>query len=243
MIFQGTSVSVAYNRIDKIKNLYYTNADILKDFFNEATVLPVPDDAPDAIPRIMVRTLHEHAQLNISPIAATFEVHYNNGFEKDWRSCEAYILERMTKVFEFLNIFTNNKYSYVGIVSNVLYDKVSTNGSSILIENLLNAKKIRDIYDLNIKYTFVENEKLFVNIILQNARLFGSEINVNKAGSLNCKNQIAETIGSIIDINDRYGFNNIVDYCSCDNVLSELLDSMRCIIDNKLTTLIEKGEY
>lgn len=243
MLFQGTSVSVAYNRIEQIKKVYYTNVDILKEYFNEATVLPVPEDAPDEIPRIIVKTLHEHAQLNISPVAATFEVHYNEGFEKDWESCEKYIRERMNKVFEFLNLFTYNQYSYVGVVSSVLYDEVSSNGTRKLADKLLNAANIKNIYDLNIKYTFVESEKYFVNILLQNARLLKSGLEINKAGSLSIKNQIAETIGAIIDINDRYGFNNVEGYCSNDAVIDDLLSSMRCIVENKLATLIEKGEY
>lgn len=83
MIIQGTSITVTYKKIEGIKKVYYNNEEILKAFFNEATVLPIPDDAPFEIPRILIKTKNEHAQLNISPIAATFEVHYDAGFERD----------------------------------------------------------------------------------------------------------------------------------------------------------------
>ena len=46
MLIQGTSITVNYKKIEGIKKVYYNNEDILKDFFNEAAVLPVPDDAP-----------------------------------------------------------------------------------------------------------------------------------------------------------------------------------------------------
>ena len=98
MLIQGTSISVTYKKIEGIKKAYYNNEEILKNYFNEATVLPVPDDAPVEIPRIIIKTLHEHAQLNISPVAATFEIHYNAGFEKNWELCAQYIAERMEKV-------------------------------------------------------------------------------------------------------------------------------------------------
>ena len=71
MLIQGTSITVTYKKIEGIKKVYYNNEEILKSFFNEATVLPVPDDAPVEIPRIIIKTLNEHAQLNISPVAAT----------------------------------------------------------------------------------------------------------------------------------------------------------------------------
>lgn len=243
MLIQGTSITVNYKKIEGIKKVYYNNEDILKDFFNEAAVLPVPDDAPAEIPRIIIKTLNEHAQLNISPIATTFEVHYDAGFEKEWDVCANYLVERMSKVFEFLNLLTENTYEYVGLVSTILYDEVKEKGAERLSRNLLNSQKIGNIYDINIKYTFVENENVFVNIMLQNARLFKPEVDGNKAGALGVNEQIAESIGAIVDINDRYGFNTNVDYKSNSSMLNNLIESMGNVINNKLTILIEEGEY
>ena len=55
--------------------------------------------------------------------------------------------------------------------------------------------------------------------------------------------QIAESIGAVIDINDRYGFNNDPEYRSDSSELQALLRSMSNIINNKLHTLIQRGEY
>lgn len=243
MIIQGTSITVTYKKIEGIKKVYYNNEEILKDFFNEATVLPIPDDAPFEIPRILIKTKNEHAQLNISPTAATFEVHYDAGFERDWKPCSEYIIARMAKVFEFLNILTGNTYEYIGLVSNIIYDEIAQEGTQKIAANLLNTKKIDNIYDINIRYTFVEEENLFVNIMLQNARLFKNGITTNEAGALSIQDQIAESIGAIIDINDRYGFNTNVEYKSDSGMLNKLIDVMGNIINNKLVALIEKGEY
>lgn len=244
MLIQSTLVSVSYERIRDIKKVYYLNEDILKEFFTVATVLPVPDEAPDEIPRIVLKTLHEHAQLSITPITTTFEIsHYDNGFEKNWANCSYYISERMNKVFDFLNILTNNSYKYIGVVSNVIYDEVKQEGARKLINVLLKSENIKDIYDINIRYTFVEKERLFVNILLQNARLFNRNNVINEAGALQLCNQTGESIGAVIDINDRYGFNNQIGYCSNAEVLEELLCSMDTVIENKLLSLIEKGTY
>lgn len=243
MLIQGTSITVTYKKIEGIKKVYYNNEEILRDFFNEATVLPVPDEAPVEIPRIIIKTLNEHAQLNISPVAATFEVHYNAGFERNWTSCAGYLIERMEKVFDFLNILTNNTYEYVGLVSNILYDEVSQNGTEKIVNSLLKTNKINNIYDINIKYTFVERENIFVNIMLQNARIFKKGADRNTAGSLRKSEQVAESIGAIVDVNDRYGFNTDLEYKSDSSKLNELIESMGNIINNKLGVLIEKGEY
>ncbi len=243
MLIQGTSITVTYKKIEGIKKVYYNNEDILKEYFNAATVLPIPDEAPFEIPRILIKTRNEHAQLSISPIAATFEVHYDAGFERDWKACSDYITNRMTKVFEFLNILTGNTYEYIGLVSNIIYDEVEQEGTRKISENLLNTKKIKNLYDINIRYTFVEDENLFVNIMLQNARLFKNGVIATEAGALNAKDQVAELIGAIIDINDRYSFNTNPNYTSNGSMLNKLIESMGNIINNKLTTLIEKGEY
>lgn len=243
MVIKGTSITVTYKKIEGIKKVYYNNEEILKDFFNEATVLPVPDDAPVEIPRIIIKTLNEHAQLNISPVAATFEAHYDAGFERNWDACAKYLVERMSKVFQFLNILTNNTYEYVGLVSNILYDEVEQNGAKKIADNLLNSVGIKNIYDINIKYTFVEKDNIFVNIMLQNARLYPEGMNVNSAGFLGMNGEVPESIGAIIDINDRYGFNMDENYKSNCNMLNELIQFMGNIINNKLGTLIEKGEY
>lgn len=73
--------------------------------------------------------------------------------------------------------------------------------------------------------------------------MFKDGFNINEAGSLRIENQEAESIGAIIDINDRYGFNTNANYKSNSRMLSTLIQSMDNIINNKLETLIEKGEY
>lgn len=243
MTIQETSINIIYKRIEGIKRAYYQNEELLKEFFNEASVLAIPDDAPSEIPRIVVKTLHEHSELSISPTTASFRIVFNDGFEKDWRKCAQYIRERLKPVFQFLNVMTSNQYDYIGIITKVLYDEIGEDGSKKLTDTLLKADDIKDIYDINIRYTFVEKENFFVNIMLENARLFPENTDYSIAGSLNMNDQIKESIGAIIDVNDRKGFNEKLDYKSSSNIMSDLLESMTTIIDSKLSNLIENGVF
>jgi len=45
-----------------------------------------------------------------------------------------------------------------------------------------------------------------------------------------------------LDINDRYGFNNNPNYVSGSDVLEQLIYYMDHVINNKLETLVRKGE-
>ncbi len=243
MIIQGTSVSVRYKKIDNLKRTYFNNEDILKDHFVEATALPIPDDAPVEVPRIIVKSANEHSQLNLTPVNATLQINFDNGFELNWTSCKLYILEKMKVIFRLLNEMTKNEYEYIGVVTEILLTDKYNQGTDIITSNLLKSNQLKGIYDMNVKYTFVEDENMFVNIVLQNARLYKEDVNIDKAGSLRCENQAAETIGAIIDINDRYGFNNNDDYKTDSIKLNCLVERLSEIIDTKLITLLEQGVY
>lgn len=242
MLIQNTSVTVNYKKIDGIKKAYINNEEKLHKYFNLGTVLPIPDNAPLEIPRIMVQTVNEHGQILISPIRTTFNVNYNAGFEMDWAKCSQYIKERMRCIFDLLNIITKDSYEYIGLVSTILFDDIKENGTNVIANNLIKSKNINDLYDIDIKFTFVEDNKIYTNITLQDARIFKSGVDIAKAGDLSFKNQIEESVGVILDINDRYGFNNNPNYVSGSDVLEQLIYYMDHVINNKLETLVRKGE-
>lgn len=243
MLIKSTSISIKYKRIDNLKKTYFENEETLKGHFNEATVLPIPDDAPLEIPRIIIKSSNEHSQLNISPIATTLQINYNSGFERDWKQCEQYIQQKMKIVFSFLNILTNNEYKYIGVITEVLIDEYLKDGAKVLAQNLLKNSEESAIYDLNIRYTFVEDSNIFVNIMLQNARMFKDGTDVEMSGSLSEENQVSESIGAVIDINDRYGYNTCIDYKTDSSKLETIMSEMTVVMESKLKGLLEKGAY
>ena len=243
MLFQGMLVSVSYKRIDELKKIFFNNEKLLKNYFNEATVLPIPDDASLHFPRIITTTLHEHAQLSISPVTTTFEVFYNEGYEKSWAACFSYLINKISKVFDFLDKITDQNYNNIGVISNVVLDEIQENARQKLLDVLFRNTNIRNIYGIDVKYTFIEKDNFFVNINLQNVRKYKENINPDLAGSLSDSNQVIESIGAIIDVNDKYGFNSYPNYKSKRDNLSIIMDIMSEIINKKLISLVERGEY
>lgn len=243
MLIQDTSVSVKFNKIENLKKIYFLNEELLKTHFNEATVLPVPDDAPIEIPRIILKSIHEHSQLNITPVNATLQIIYNDGYEKNWSDCAVYIMKKMEIVFKFLNIVTNDEYEYIGMVTNIVFDEIDQNGAQFLAQNLLRNNISSRIYDLSLKYTFREYDDMFVNVELQNARMYRQGVNPEVAGGLNVMYQDRETVGVTIDINDRFGFNMNKNYKTNKEKLNKILDIYTTVINEKLNPLIYKGEY
>lgn len=243
MIIKGTAVTIRYKKIENLKRTFYNHEDILEGYFVEAAVLPIPDDAPVEVPRIIVKSNNEHSQLNITPVNATLQIKFDKGYEIDWGSCKNYILNKMAIVFELLNKMTYNEYEYIGVVTEILMNDKYNNGTDLITNNLLKSNDLNAIYDMQLKYTFVENENMFVNIVLQNARLYKENVNMDVSGALSADNQVKETIGVIVDINDRYGFNNISNYHTDSKKLEALIEHLTTILESKLETLLEKGVY
>ena len=71
--------------------------DILKTFFNEAAVLPVPDDAPAEIPRIIIKTLNEHAQLIFHRLRLHLKFIMMLDLKKEWDACARYLVGKNVK--------------------------------------------------------------------------------------------------------------------------------------------------
>ncbi|MCU6724517.1 Uncharacterised protein [uncultured Clostridium sp.] len=242
MKIENSAVNITFARCENIKRQYILNEDILKNNFNEANILPIPDEAPVEIPRIIIKTKGEHSQLSIAPEAASFQTIYTDLFKENWDLCEEYVKNRIEDVFKLIDTFKSEKYKYIGIVTNLMWDEVEVEGNKVLFENLFAHCPVDNLDDLVVKYTYIENEKYYVNITLQSVRVYENE-ETNEAGCYMDEKLKTHTIGITLDVNDRYMFNRQKDYCSDKHRFEELLGITTMIINEKLKTLVEKGEY
>lgn len=241
MIIQDSSVNLMFNKIDNLKKTYILNQGILKDKFNEATILPIPDDAPSEIPRILMTSQKEHSQLSIGPEAITLQTVYDDAFNKNWDECEKYVGSRLEDVFLLSDELTMKSYNYIGMVVNLIIDDINQNAQFKLYQNLFNKKAIDNLDDILIKYTYVLDKKYYVNITVKSNRIL-KKIITNKAGALIDNNILAHTIGVNLDINDRYAFNYNQSYASSKKEFSKILEIMTNLIKNELNTIVSGGE-
>ena len=242
MIIKNSAVNIMFSRCENIKKQYILNEEIIKERFNEASILPIPDEAPSEIPRVIVKTKGEHSQLSIAPGAVNFQTEYSDDYTQNWELCEEYIKSRIENIFKLTDKFAAEQYNYIGIVTNLIWDNVSKDGNKILFNNLFGIPSADNLDDLVVKYTYIEKEKYYANITLQSARIYKNS-NVNEAGSFVEDNLEAHTIGITFDINDRYAFNMQKGYLSNKTNFDELLNLTTDIINSKLKNLVEKGAY
>ena len=85
--------------------------DQLKDYFHQVTLIPVPDDAPEEIPRISTTSHNGHSQLNISLSNTQLFTNYDEAFEGKWENCLEYVENRVNTLYSILGKYTNEGIS------------------------------------------------------------------------------------------------------------------------------------
>ncbi len=242
MLFNNSAINIKFPKTENIKKKYILNSDILSEKFNEATVLPIPDEAPNEIPRILIKSKGEHSQVNISPEAVSLETVYSDEYVKKWSLCEKYINSRVDDLMKLTERFSEGTYNYIGVVVNLFFDDIPRDGNKVLFRNLFGKEAKDTLDDLEVKYTYVENEKYYVNIILRSAKQFDDSLS-GKAGDYNDDNLKLHTIVATIDINDRYSYNSFKGYVSKKENFKEIMDLVSMVINTKMGSLIERGDY
>lgn len=242
MIFNNSVINIKFPKTENIKRKYILHEDILNEKFNEASILPIPDDAPDDIPRILISSKGEHSQVNIAPGAVNLQTIYSGKYVKNWTLCEKYINSRVDDLMKLTEVFTEGTYDYIGVVVNLLWDDIQKDGNKVLFKNLFGRDAEDTLDDLEVKYTYVENEKYYVNITLRSAKQFKASL-IGKAGDYNSDNLKEHTIAATIDINDRYSYNNFERYVSKKENFREIMHLVNIVINDKIGSLIERGDY
>lgn len=208
-----------------------------------STILPIPEQVQDEVPRIIAQTKNGHSVLNIALSVSSFITNYNGEFVSDWNKCKEYLAQRCSDIYQIIDNMTENNNTFVGLITNVEIDDLDGTGLEILKKSLFGeeTEKMGELYDLSCKLTYVYKNRYYINITLQNLREFSVQQYSN--GRTCITGERKHTISASIDINDRYAANNDVNYKSKKEAFDEILQITSNIIDNKLENLVRKGEF
>jgi len=240
MLIKNTRFNLVYPRINNLRRKAFEIEDKLEGYFHPLTLIPVPDEAPEEIPRMSTTSKNGHSQLNISLSNAQLVTEYSQDFENDWEKCLSYIEERIDSLFLVLSEYSHNEYLFSGLTTEIIFDnKEVENPISLLKEKFFNLKVNESIYELEQKLTFIVSEVYYLNITFKNLRVYDN-IHHHTSGML--KNESAHYLLCILDINDRHGYNSKDNYQSNSDNSREVLRITKEMLNGKLKEIIEKGE-
>lgn len=222
MTITNSVFSVNYLPVEELKKKFILAADILKPYFTEPTILPIPDNAPDDIPRATCQTTHGHSELVLTKKTLQFTTTYDNEFQSDWSRCRIYILDKIQTINELLQLM-DCTLTFSGLTTQILTDTTSKDGTSELVKKFSKVNTEKTIFDFGQKIVTVVDDIFFVNYQLNNIRLYKGINGQNEFTPGFLAGQNENHISVVIDINDRYDFNYHTDFKSDPSRLNQIL--------------------
>lgn len=182
-------------------------------------------------PRVLGTDVDGKYHISLSPAVAHIE-QIKVDTETDFLEL---IEDFKSKCFDFYSTVSKitNEIVFCGITMRVEFSP-EDDVLEYMKRNFVKINSSNQLYDLGVKYTFVEQDKYYVNLTISNLR----DRTLKLTG-----------IGLEIDINDRYRANVhnsgqlTYDRYSASDVLEALTSIAKDIVNNKVENLLKNGEY
>ena len=117
MLIKQTNLNLVYPRIMEYRKKFANSEDILQQHFMPSTILPIPEQVQDEVPRIIAQTKNGHSVLNIALSVSSFITNYNGEFVSDWNKCKEYLAQRCSDIYQIIDNMTENNNTFVGLSS------------------------------------------------------------------------------------------------------------------------------
>lgn len=181
-----------------------------------------------------MQSLSNHTQLVLTKSSISIGTSYDEAFNSSWDKCENHLLEKVRDVFLFIEALQSVKINFIGLVAQIIKDEYD-DASKYIFENLLNFASTQSVYDTECKLTYVLKDKYYINLEIQNVRLFNGKPMINSTEFVpvvsddNVQNKLVVSI----DINNRYSFNFNKTKSTTDNDdVNEIVSYTRQLVEN-----------
>lgn len=193
----------------------------LKQFFlTPFNLLPIPDDAPDEIPRFLAGSPFGHSQFVATKNSFALMTRYDEQFSANWSQCASYLADRIAVLEQSVREI-GAKVSYLGLVARIFWPDAFP--STTLRRSFLNTES--DFYDVSIRFTELVDEEAFLNYTLSSVRSYPHAQSGLPNTGIEC----------LVDLNTRYAVNMGQQPKLTTDELLQLIDTF---VLTKLPTLL-----
>lgn len=234
-----TQINIFFPKIIDLRNQFIKNEHLLKDYFLPGTILNLPPQIDENVPRIIVQSKNGHSTLNISLSNVAFTTLYDNEYVNNWDLCNKYINSRVSKIYELVDILTEKRNYYVGLTVFFELNDIDDVAVNIIKNKLLNKDLsiFNSLYGVACNFVYVVNEKYFVNLSIHDVRN-----NLDSYGKI-INGEMQRSIGIVLDINDRYVLNKNNAYISNCDSFNEINSIVNKIMNNEIVNFINNGSF
>ncbi|MFJ7755670.1 hypothetical protein ACQKGI_19895 [Peribacillus muralis] len=242
MDIKNSGYNIVFPRIENLRRKAFDIEDSLKDYFTNANIIPVPDNAPAEIPRIQSTSHNGHSNLNISLNNAQLVTNFDGDYNTNVNAALSYLEERVYTVANMLEKYTNGIFLFSGLTTEVIFKKEHP------VEHMIDTffkhspTKGSSLHEVNLKTTQIVDDKYYANISISNERTYEGQVSgfedVVSFADLELKQH---SLKVTLDINDRHGFNTQKNYTSSISEVKRIFELNREILELKLENLIKEG--
>ncbi|WP_312103629.1 hypothetical protein [Pygmaiobacter massiliensis] len=232
MIYESAAIIFNYDRIDNMRALFPIVDKSLGECFTPCTILPIPDNAPDEIPRFLAQSSGGHSNLIISPVSAQLNVKFDDSYAQNWELCIAYLQEKAQSIFKTVkSIVEEHKINFSGI-SVVCFDLIQSETAINTLQKQIVRLNISNVCKMALRFCSKTNNN-YVNIELETQ----PKKNIETGEDF-------DSIVYNVDINDKLGYlNESSNYiCEADQIKANLT-LLDAVVKEKLGNIVKCGDF
>ncbi|MDY7224707.1 hypothetical protein [Halalkalibacterium halodurans] len=241
MKIESTSFNIFYPRIQNLRRKLFEFEDNLESFFfTPFEGHPIPDDAPSNIPRISAKSKNGHSHMDVSQDRLSFQTNYDHRFNGEWARCLGYLNDRIIPITKIIQTLVNNQFLYSGLTTVIFIEH--NDPINHMLKRYFDVQQSNNPFDINLKFTYVIDEKYYINIGINNVRTYSGNANVKNVVPAYL-DKINEGVVISLDINDRYGYNYIKEYNSGLVEVKEIITKTSRVVEKNLEEIFEQGVF
>ncbi len=247
MLIQSSTFTLYFAPNSEIRESLFKLEKHFQDFQKPFTLIPLPQDAPLEIPRIIANTQNGHSQLTIRGNSMQLTTQYDSNFNSDVNKCVGYVWEKCKSIVDSLLIINEGKtngleFYYSGLSMTMTIDdpEIAKDSADFLFKKYLKCTTDLPKDEAQLHFALVFEDKYYINVMAKsNRQLIGVP---DERGSIAGLRPARENLQIVVDINDRYAFNHERNYCSSIEKVQAIAELTNDFILNNIANFIETGE-
>lgn len=206
---------------------------------------PIPNDAPPVLPRITATSINGDYDLMLSQINVQLTRKKSADLDTDF---ETVIEEMKNIVIEIYNSILQvyeAEILYFGI--NCLVD-IDDKTPIKTLQNKYLKNINNNIVEMNLRYSTIENNKYYTNIVLSNITEYQMQIPLTKEQqqtividtlSTSQFKKVNDMIQINVDVNDKYSFNQNSNYRTTNEEIDNIMNISKTTLKTKIAEVLE----
>ncbi|MDU6358477.1 MAG: hypothetical protein E6590_00755 [Clostridiales bacterium] len=241
MYIDNMTFVLFFPKMEKVRARALELESALEEYFEAPfTILPIPEDAPPEIPRIIAKSHNGHSQLTVSLINLQLEMNFDDSYNEEISTCFDYLKTRVEVLKGVMSKFCDQSFLFSGISARVILNKDVEDTMSFLKNKFVGIESTIEPYNVTNKVAYVLEDAYYLNLTIANVRTYEGKVGegITKPEIREISNHVAVEV----DVNDKFGYNHNKEHRCTNDSISFINNTVEQFIKHELCKVLLKGE-